>query len=451
MNLPENFIAQMQHILAADYPAFVESLQRETPTAIRLNAHKKVSDGSLFGQDLAPVKWNIDGRYLPKRPSFTLDPAFHAGAYYVQEASSMFVAEAMKQTLDLDKPLRVMDLCAAPGGKTTLLASLLNPKSLLVANEVIKSRIGPLKENLEKWGFPNYIVSNHDPEEMIDLEGFFDFVLTDAPCSGEGLFRKDPKASKEWSEAAVQLCSARQKRILQAAAMLVAPNGYLCYSTCTYNEYENEQNASWLTQTADFEEVKLNTSAEWGIVSKEMGYQFYPHRLEGEGFYLAVFRKIRGEKQEARGKIKFNRVSQKKVDLLKKWLATPDNFEFYEKPEGQIVAIPANLINEYATVFRALQRRSSGLEIGQFKGDDFIPSHDLALSTAIATDLPAAELSKDDALKFLKRENINIENAQNGWLLARYAGLNLGFMKVIGSRINNYLPKEWRIRMDIPE
>jgi len=174
----------MQHILGAEYSAFAESLEQETPTAIRLNPQKKVTHDALFDQETESVKWNADGRYLPKRPSFTLDPAFHAGAYYVQEASSMFVAEAVKQTLDFNKPLRVMDLCAAPGGKTTLLASFLNEKSLLVANEVIKSRVAPLKENLEKWGFPNYIVSNHDPEDMIDLEGFFDLVLTDAPCSG---------------------------------------------------------------------------------------------------------------------------------------------------------------------------------------------------------------------------------------------------------------------------
>lgn len=451
MNLPENFIAQMQHILGAEYLAFAESLEQETPTAIRLNPRKKVSSDTLLGENLEVVKWNTDGRYLPQRPSFTLDPAFHAGAYYVQEASSMFVAEAIKQTLDFDKPLRVMDLCAAPGGKTTLLASLLNEKSLLVANEVIKSRVAPLKENLEKWGFPNYIVSNHDPEDMIDLEGFFDLVLTDAPCSGEGLFRKDPKARNEWSVDSVQLCSARQKRILQAAAMLVAPNGYLCYSTCTYNEKENQENAKWLTQTADFEEVKLNIPADWNITEKSFGYQFYPHKTKGEGFYLAIFRKTQGSRAEVRGKVKFNRVPQKKVELLKKWLAKPEYFEFYEKPEGAIVAIPTNLTNEYSTILRVLQKRSSGFEIGQFKGEDFIPSHDIALSTAISDDLPHVDLSKDDALKFLKKEQISVENAPNGWLLARYEGLNLGFMKVIGNRMNNYLPKEWRIRMDIPE
>jgi 16S rRNA C967 or C1407 C5-methylase (RsmB/RsmF family)/NOL1/NOP2/fmu family ribosome biogenesis protein len=450
MKLPEAFSLQMQHILGEEYQAFIESLAEPTPVTIRLNNRKKTSEPIVTNGD---VLWHADAHYLAERPVFTLDPAFHAGAYYVQEASSMFVAEAIKQTVDITKSLRVMDLCAAPGGKSTLLASLLNDKSLLVANEVIKSRVGVLKENLEKWGFPNYIVSNHDPEEMIDLEGFFDVVLTDAPCSGEGLFRKDPNAMNEWSENSVQLCCARQKRILQAAAMLVAPGGILCYSTCTYNEKENESNAQWLTQVADFEHIKLKVPVEWGIVEKQYGYQFFPHKVKGEGFYLSVFRKTRGEKQETRGKIKLNRLPQKKIEVLKEWLQTPDAFEYYEKPDGQIVAIPNILSNEYAVIFRALQKRSSGLEVGQFKGNDFIPSHDLALSNAIAKDLPGVELSKEDALKFLKRENLgtDLSNQPKGWLLARYQGLNLGFMKKIGDRINNYLPKEWRIRMEIPE
>ncbi|RFS15442.1 methyltransferase RsmF C-terminal domain-like protein [Emticicia sp. C21] len=450
MKLPEVFSLQMQHILGEEYQAFVKSLLEPTPVTIRLNNRKKTSEPIATNGD---VLWHTNAHYLDERPVFTLDPAFHAGAYYVQEASSMFVAEAIKQTVDTSKSLRVMDLCAAPGGKSTLLASLLNDKSLLVANEVIKSRVGVLKENLEKWGFPNYIVSNHDPEEMIDLEGFFDVVLTDAPCSGEGLFRKDPNAMNEWSENSVQLCCARQKRILQASAMLVAPGGILCYSTCTYNEKENESNAQWLTQVADFEHVQLKIPAGWGIVEKKYGYQFFPHKVRGEGFYLSIFKKTRGEKQEARGKIKLNRLPQKKVEVLKEWLQTPDVFDYYEKPDGQIVAIPSILSNEYAVIFRVLHKRSSGLEIGQFKGNDFIPSHDLALSTAIAKDLPAVELVKEDALKFLKRENLgaDLSNQSKGWLLARYQGLNLGFMKVIGDRINNYLPKEWRIRMEIPE
>ena len=288
---------------------------------------------------------------------------------------------------------------------------------------------------------------------MVDLEGFFDVVLTDAPCSGEGLFRKDPRARNEWSENSVEMCSARQKRILQAAAMLVKPDGILIYSTCTYNDKENELNAKWLTQTADFEPVKLTIPDDWGIEERAYGYQFFPHKVKGEGFYLAAFRKTRGESQEPRGKVRLNHISRKQAEVLNTWIKEPDKFEFFEKPDSMIVAIPSNLTNEYASVFRALHKRSSGHEIGQFKGTDFIPSHDLSLSTIISPDLPAIELSKEDALRFLKKETFvpTLAEGLNGWLLIRYEGLNLGFMKVIGDRVNNYLPKEWRIRMDIPE
>lgn len=442
--LPIAFQNQMQQILQDEYLTFVDALQTVSPTSIRLNPRKKTN---VLHDDA--VKWCDDAFYLNTRPIFTLDPLFHAGAYYVQEASSMFIAEAIRQTVDLSKSLKVLDLCAAPGGKTTLLASLLNEDSVLVANEVIKSRVGILKENLEKWGYSNYIVSNHDTEDLANLEGFFDVVLIDAPCSGEGLFRKDPKAISEWSEANVQLCSARQKRILQAAAHLVAPSGILLYSTCTYNEQENQNNARWLTQLLDFEQISLNIPAEWQITERGGGYQFFPHKTKGEGFFLSVFRREKGHNEIFTGKIRLNRVRKRHMEIIRKWIKEPDKHEFFLKADETIVALPEGLQNEYAMILKSIEKRSSGIEIGTFKGEDFIPSHALALSTMISDDIPAIELSKEDALRFLKKENLTIENAPNGWLLARFEGLNLGWMKVIGNRTNNYLPKDWRIRMEI--
>jgi 16S rRNA C967 or C1407 C5-methylase (RsmB/RsmF family)/NOL1/NOP2/fmu family ribosome biogenesis protein len=455
MNLPEAFITNIKSRLGADYEAFTESLKSESPTSIRLNPLKKSSPSQQekgLGATVATdeVSWHPEAYYLAERPVFTLDPAFHAGAYYVQEASSMFVAEAVKQTVDLSKPLKVLDLCAAPGGKTTLLASLLNENSILVANEVIKGRIGVLKENLEKWGFANYIVSNHDPEEMVNLEEYFDVVLVDAPCSGEGLFRKDPAAINEWSENNVNICSARQKRILQAASMLVAPKGILLYSTCTYNEKENQQNAKWITQVADFEQVKLNVPSEWNIDETDGGYQFFPHKVQGEGFFLSVFQKKASIPfQNQHPKVKLNKVSNRQIDFVKKYIKNPDDFDYFVKNEGTVIAINKNVIKEFGFVLWALDKRSSGFEIGLMKGNDFVPSHSLALSTILNNELPAIELPKEEALKYLKREPFEAENAPNGWVLVRYEGLNLGWIKVIGDRINNYLPKEWRIRMEL--
>ena len=215
----------MQELLdPAAYPAFLAALQEPAPVSIRLNPAKPSPSG-LPLSTLAPVPWHPRGCYLPERPVFTLDPAFHAGAYYVQEASSMFLYAALRQTADFSRPLRALDLCAAPGGKSTLLADMLNPAGLLVANEVIRPRTAILRENLEKWGVPNLAVSGAEVEEYAALEDFFDVVVTDAPCSGEGLFRKDPDAVKEWSPASVELCWGRQRRILAAAVSDMSVHG----------------------------------------------------------------------------------------------------------------------------------------------------------------------------------------------------------------------------------
>ncbi len=446
MKLPEAFETQLTGILGEEFESFKNALSTDAPVSIRLNPRKK---SESLSED--QVAWSASGRYLKERPVFTLDPLFHAGAYYVQEASSMFIEEALKQSIDLSRPLRVLDLCAAPGGKTTLLASLLKETDLLVANEVIKSRIGVLKENLQKWGFPSYIVSNQDAETFADLEGFFDIVLVDAPCSGEGLFRKDPGAMNEWSEDSVHMCSARQKRILRAASMLVAPRGVLVYSTCTYNNEENDENAAWLSQTFDFTPLKFTLPAEWGIVEKGLGYQFFPHKVRGEGFFISVFKQQSFDQNYTKAKIKLNRVTRWQREKIRSWIK-PDLFESYEffaKNDGIVVAIHQDLLDTYGSVLRALDKRSSGLEIGMFKGDDFIPLHGLALSNIVSDEIQAVDTDKEQALRFLKKENFDIQTEIQGWTLVRYQGLNLGWIKVFGDRINNYLPKEWRIRMEI--
>ncbi|MGR3810598.1 methyltransferase RsmF C-terminal domain-like protein [Jiulongibacter sp. NS-SX5] len=448
-NLPEDFKNKMSDLLGNEVNSFIDCIEGESPVSVRANPRKSVSN--LFDEikgELLP--WHSNAFYLKERPVFTLDPAFHAGAYYVQEASSMFLKEAIKQTVDLYEPLKVLDLCAAPGGKTTLIADLLEDKDMLVANEVIKGRVGILKENLLKWGFSNIIVSNHDSEEFADLEGFFDLVLVDAPCSGEGLFRKDKDASSHWSEEAVATCSARQKRILQAAAMAVAPGGRLIYSTCTYNPEENHQNVKRFCSQHDFEEIELSVENFQGIERREAGYQFYPHRVNGEGFYLAALKKTFGDEDFVSSKIKLNRLPRKKTEILQDWLKRPEYFDLYLKEDQSVIGIPKHLNSSYGSVLKALFKRSSGFEMGMFKKDSFIPSHALALSTELSEGVPHLDLDKENALLFLKKEAFDFGKQENGWYLIRYQGLGLGWGKVIGNRINNYLPKEWRIRMDIP-
>src|SRR5690606_4280290 len=236
--LPNSLIQRLGVNPTFDKDAFIAAHEDGNQiTSIRLNPFKPTELDFYLSEQ---VQWCDRGYYLANRPQFTLDPLFHAGAYYVQEASSMFIAHII-QTLGLDKEaLFAADVCAAPGGKSTLLNSYLHPNSLLLSNEIIKSRSIILQENLTRWGASNVVVSNNDPSAFRRLPGFFDLLLVDAPCSGSGMFRKDEDAIDEWSEANVKLCSERQQRILSEVLTALKTNGYLIYSTCSYSQEENE-------------------------------------------------------------------------------------------------------------------------------------------------------------------------------------------------------------------
>ncbi len=447
MNLPEAFLRQMQAQLGNSFEAFLSVLDTPPPTSIRQNPLKNTDNQ----ENTDKVKWCSDGVYLPERPIFTLDPAFHAGAYYVQEASSMFVSEAVRQTMDLAKPIKALDLCAAPGGKSTLLASVLPEESFVLCNEVIKNRYNILRENLMKWGYPNTHATSHDSRDFTLLEGFFDLVLVDAPCSGEGLFRKDKKAIAEWSPDHVQFCAARQKRILADALQTLRSGGTLIYCTCTYNDTENEQNAAWLAESFDLERIALKIPDNWGIISKEFGYQFYPHRVRGEGFYIACFKKLKGIDFKSDKHLAFAKWKPFPANsAVTKWLQGPERFDFFQNEKGNIFAVLKAQFQDCQHIAKKLYRLNLGLEVGAVKGKDFVPSHALALSTCLATGVPAIELDKEQALRFLKKENLDLGNIPDGWALVRHAGQNLGWIKGIGNRINNYLPRDWRIMMELP-
>ncbi|MBK7936411.1 MAG: RNA methyltransferase [Lewinellaceae bacterium] len=448
--LPPPFERQMLELLGPEeYVSFLAALNAPPPVSIRLKA-------SVAYTPVGPaerIPWHPSGWYLPERPVFTLDPAFHAGAYYVQEASSMFLYEVLKQSVDFSNRLKVLDLCAAPGGKSTLVADMLRPGSLLVANEVIRPRVGILRENMEKWGAPSLAVTSAGVEELAAVENWFDVVVCDAPCSGEGLFRKDPEAIHEWSPAGVELCSGRQRRILAAAVEALAPGGILVFSTCTFNRRENEENAAWLVQTFGLEAVGLKIPPEWGIRESEGGYRFFPHCVRGEGFFLAVFRKKEGVPARQQAPAAFRSLKTLPKNLVPevgRWLSAGEELHFFQTPSGEVLVLPASLENEYLILDKHLKNKWFGTNIGEFKGKDFIPSHALALSRLVSPALPALELSREQALLFLKKETFDIApDAPRGWTLARFEGLNLGWMKVLPNRMNNYLPAERRIRMDI--
>lgn len=454
--LPPPFLRQMQTLLGDDYPAFIAAMQEPPPVSLRRNPGKRPAAGAWSFQDaLTPVPWHPEGFYLGQRPVFTLDPLFHAGAYYVQEASSMFLHEALRQTVNFSKPLRILDLCAAPGGKSTLLASMLNDHSLLVSNEVIRQRVGVLRENMEKWGIPNIAVTSAEAGEFAALDGWFDLIVADAPCSGEGLFRKDPDAVQEWSPAHIELCAGRQRRILADVLPALAPGGVLAYSTCTYNRHEDDDNVEWLRETFHLELITLDLPPDWNMVHTPAGgYQFFPHRLRGEGFFIALFRKPDGAAGRNTPPARFKNIQplgKKQVPLLDGWLNPAFDASFFETPTGDVLALSSVLETEYRVLDGAVKNKWFGLNTGAFKGQDFIPSHALALSCQVSPTLPGLDFSREQALRFLKKEVFDLPASapQKGWALARFGGLNLGWLKIVPNRWNNYLPQERRIRMEL--
>ncbi|MCB0429882.1 MAG: rRNA methyltransferase [Flavobacteriales bacterium] len=432
---PELFTERMQAQLGQEYPGFQHALQQPPPVSLRLNG-AKVSHASA----LEEVPWCIGGYYLPERPVFALDPWWHAGAYFVQEASSMLLDAVVRQ-LSGTMPLRVLDLCAAPGGKTTLLASALPEGSVLVANEVIRSRVTILKENVIRWGTGNVVVTQNDPEVFERLPAYFDGIVVDAPCSGEGLFRKDEAAAGEWSERNLALCAARQARILESVTQSLKPGGWMVYSTCTFNPEENDQQiAKWVD--TGWETVALHIDSVCGFVSTGYGYQAYPHRVKGEGFYLAVLRKPDAEEKTFR-EPKHAWVKGKGPwgdSLNAGWTCRQwrnAEFLFPETVEAVLPGLEEKLHVVYA-----------GVEAGILKGKDAIPAQPLAMMTdASGLPWPAWDLTPEEALTYLRKDVLPPDASHTGWAHITCKGLGLGWAKVLPNRVNNAYPVAWRLRM----
>jgi 16S rRNA C967 or C1407 C5-methylase (RsmB/RsmF family)/NOL1/NOP2/fmu family ribosome biogenesis protein len=397
------------------------------------------------------VPWSSFGYYLNERPSFTFDPLFHAGAYYVQEASSMFLEQALRQTADLSRPLRVLDLCAAPGGKSTLIQSLLSPESLLVSNEVIRTRVSVLQENMTKWGAANVIVTNNDPRDFQRLEDYFDVIVVDAPCSGSGLFRREPEAIGEWSAENVQICYQRQQRILADCWPALRQGGILIYSTCSYSKEEDEEILDWMQEELQAASCQLQVGADWNIVETMgkkggYGYRFYPDKVKGEGFFLTCVRKEdggmfaypRNRKQVA------EKLTRQEEERMKPWIRQEVPVFFFRHHE-QVHALPAPLLEDLPYLQSFCYIKKAGILTGKPAAKEFIPEHELALSTLINKEIPAITVTKEQAIQYLRKEEVRAETELRGWALVQYEGQNLGWIKILPNRANNYYPKEWRI------
>ena len=355
------------------------------------------------------IPWNMYGVILQERPRFVMDPLFHAGCYYVQDSSAMIVGHMVREYLDrfegLGRPVRVLDLCAAPGGKTTDLAASLRQRFgdgfLLVANEVMRARASVLSDNVAVWGDPNVTVTSCDPKAFSKLEGYFDIIVADVPCSGEGMFRKDPKAVEDWSEEAVALCASRQKRILADAWPSLRRRGFLIYSTCTFEGAENDANVEWTARELGAEPIAYDYSKLPGVIPTRNGGLLIPGFVPGEGQYVSVL-----EKTSESGSTRLG-------------------------PE-------------------VLHTLRSGLVKSSVKGKDMVPSADWAVSIFPPKDIyPIVELDRETALKFLHRDGIFIEGQPQGYLLVCFEGHPLGFVKNIGRRWNNLHPQNRRIRIDL--
>jgi 16S rRNA C967 or C1407 C5-methylase (RsmB/RsmF family)/NOL1/NOP2/fmu family ribosome biogenesis protein len=402
------------------------------------------------------VPWSSYGYYLEERPSFTFDPLFHAGVYYVQEASSMFLEQALKQTLDLSRPLKVLDLCAAPGGKSTLIQSLLTGDSLLVSNEVIRSRAAILEENIVKWGAANVIITQNDPRDFQRMENYFDLLVVDAPCSGSGLFRREPEAIGEWSLDNVRLCNQRQQRILADCWPALKQEGVLVYCTCSYSKEEDEDILDWLIEEFKAEPLPLAVEEGWRIVetvSKRggLGYRFYPDKLEGEGFFIAALRKKGGAdviaprgKRTGGAKQPGDRLTRAEEVQVRKWVRDDLALGFF-RHNGHLYAFPERLGVELAFVQSSCYLKKAGVMAGMPTAKDLIPEHELALSKLTAAGLPVLDLSKEQAIHYLRKEEIVAGAGQKGWTLVRYEEQNLGWAKILPTRVNNYYPASWRI------
>lgn len=428
---------------------FVAAHLKPSPVSIR---HNPMKSAPAAHANLVP--WAPNGEYLEHRPKFTLDPSFHAGAYYVQEAGSMFCGYVFDQIFPSKSQLRVLDLCAAPGGKSTHLVSLLDVQtSVLLSNEVIQTRAAVLAENAAKWGYMNHWVSCIDPQRLGKLDAIWDCIVVDAPCSGSGLWRKDKQAMQEWSEQHVKMCAERQKRIIADIAPSLASGGYFIYSTCSFSKEENEDQLDWMVREFGWEPISMEIPADWGIeqtrsLAGHVGFRSEPWHTHGEGFFLAI---LRNTKENA-GHFVIPEINKKKLRLpaksealLQSWLEVP---AFFIEKNEVYYALPEGLAGfwQYLEMSK-IKLKKTGTSLGKIIQSQLIPDAELALSVHLNSQYPSVDLDEETALQYLRKNEIQSDKTLQGWHLIRYNQLGLGWSKWMKNRMNNYYPKNWRIRL----
>lgn len=437
-------IEGMAHHLAGskicDSESFKAAFYQPAPVSIRLNSAKLAHFNFSHG-----VPWCQSGLYLSARPTFTFDPLHHAGAYYVQEASSMAIELAIAACGLAKQNIAALDLCAAPGGKSTHLLSLLGTDSVVVCNETVRNRTLPLIDNLTRWGTLNHVVTSASAQQMAESGVQFDLILADVPCSGEGLIRRDPDAAAHWSPDAVRFCAARQADILQHAWQALAPGGHLIFSTCTFNTIENEGNVARLMAECNARPIPLKIEAEWGIQAAKfdgqvIGYRFMPHCVKGEGFFISLLRKD-GD-QTAHGGPKGLKIPV--PQHLQTYLRTDLHAEVAARETKGFTSISTQKARHWSDQLSKAGIYALRTGIVAFDGDK--PTHELVQSTGFNQDrLPSVDVHLAEAIDYLRGNPLKASGA-NGFATVRYLGLNLGLVKGAGNRWNNLYPAPLRIR-----
>ncbi len=441
MKLPEEFIEQLRELLPDEWEALADAITTSEPSvAVRVNEARGV--GVPDGCHRVP--WCREGFYLTDRPAFTFDPDWHAGRYYVQDASSMFIAHVIRHFIH--EPVRYLDLCAAPGGKTTAAIQALPQRSLVVANEIVPPRARVLADNVVRWGDPRCVVTSNAPAQIGKLTHFFDVIAADVPCSGEGMMRKDDEAVAQWSPALVEQCAQRQREILTDVWDALRPGGLLIYSTCTYNRQENEQMADFIVHELGATSLEVPIESSWNIhpaIDSDCHcYRFMPHRVDGEGLFMAVFRK---DGNAPRQEVKIKEKLPKKADEIgKNWLSHPDDY-VVEQLGDLSIAVPQDIRREVVALRATLNVLHAGVELATVMGRKTVPHHALAMSLARATDaFPICEVDYQTALRYLRGESVTLD-APRGYVLVAHQGAILGFANNLGNRANNLYPKPQRI------
>ena len=450
MELKLEFKDMLGRLLPEQCEALCRCIGETSPSvSVRVNEAK----GGAVPAGASRVPWCEMGYYLDERPNFTLDPMLHAGCYYVQDASSMFIHHVIKQLVG--RPIRYLDLCAAPGGKTTAALQALPAGSLVVANEIVPNRARALMDNVTRWGSPHAVVTCNAPAQVGRLTQAFDIVAADVPCSGEGMMRKDAEAAAQWSPSLVAQCASRQRDIIRDIWPALRPGGLFIYSTCTYNRQENEEMIEHLINEYGAEPVAVPIDEHWGIapaVGSDLPcYRFMPHRTRGEGLFMAVVRKPGSPLQpplkrgEPRGR-RTNKQTHKQIPRgIDQWLC---DFKDYDLSiQGDDVVANPKLHGEALAALRStLNVIYSGVTLGTLKGKNCVPHHSLALSTARSSAaLPHCAIDLDTALRYLRGEAITLD-APCGYVLVTYQDATLGWVNNLGNRANNLYPKPLRIK-----